>query len=275
MTSAASPLDGLALAPHHAESIANATRAFEDDPTCRALVLGGSIAHGFASPSSDIDVTIVVDTEEYERRRRDGVLHLTDFSICTYEGGYLDGKYVDLDFLRRVAAEGSDPARFAYQGARVLLSEVPDLDAVLASIARYPIEQKDERIDRFAAQAVAWSWYHREGARRDDAYVITLAVQKVVLFTCRIVLAANEALYPFHKWMLRVTASATDRPADLMQRIDALLAEPSTERSGELCRRVFDHYGIDTEHLLEVWPTRFLEDTELTWMSGHTPIDDW
>lgn len=267
-------LDDLSLAPHHTESIANVVADFAADPECLALVLGGSLAHGFASPSSDIDVTIVVDAPVYERRAADGRLHYTDLAACTYAGGYVDGKYVDLELLRRVAVDGSDPARYAFADARILLSDVPDLAELLASIVRYPVDAKADRIERFAAQLLAWRWYHGEAVQKRSAYLEVLALQKVVLFACRIVLAANEMLFPFHKWMLRVTEAAPDRPADLMTRIDQLLARPSWDRTDGLCRAVFDHYRIDTDRIDDRWPTLFMEDTELAWMTRRPPIDD-
>jgi hypothetical protein len=274
MTLDTQPLDGLDHAPYHLDSIANVVRAFEVEPTCRALVLGGSIAHGFASPTSDIDVTIVVDTPELERRTADRRLTYTDVSACTYEGGYVDGKYVDMELLRRVADHGSDPARFAFQDARILFSNVADLADVLAAIVRYPTGDKAERIERFAAQLLAWRWYHGEAVAKRSRYLEVLALQKVVLFSCRIVLAANELLFPFHKWMLRVTGAAPDRPADLLERIDQLLADPSWDRSDGLVRTVLAHYGIDVDEMGATWPTRFMQDTELAWTTGHPPIDE-
>ena len=92
------------MQPHHAESIQRLTAAFEEDARVRALLLGGSLAHGFARADSDIDVLVVVDAAEDRRRQAENQLTFSDRTLCTYEGGYIDGKYVDLEFLRAVAA---------------------------------------------------------------------------------------------------------------------------------------------------------------------------
>lgn len=262
------------MAAHHAETIQNLVRELEADPGVRALILGGSIAHGFAAPDSDVDVSVVVDSADYRRRVDENQLTYYNESLCTYDGGYIDGKYVDVDFLRRVAATGSDPARYAYQDARILFSRVPELPVVLADITRYPVAEKADRITRFAAQLLAWRWYYQESVSKQSRYLEVLALHKLVLFTCRIVLAANELFFPFHKWMLRVTATAPHRPPGLIDDLDRLLSDPSEATVDIHVKAVLSFYGIDFAATEAVWSTYFMKDTELAWMSGHPPIDD-
>lgn len=261
------------MEPHHAASIRNLVDAMEPDPSVLALVLSGSIAHGFAKPDSDIDVAIVVEPEEYRRRQREERLHYVNSALCTYEG-YIDGKYVDLAFLRLVAERGSDPARFAFKDSRILFSRIPDLEALLADIARFPVEQKPPRIDRFAAQLLAWRWYYRESARLENRYVRYLALQKVVLFGCRIVLTENELLYPFHKWLFRVVETAPRLPPGFVATVNTLLGEDTWPRVEAFCQEVLDFAGVDLARADAVWPSRFMRDTELAWMTHQPAIDD-
>ena len=72
--------------------------------------------------------------------------------------------------------------------------------------------RRDDRVARFAAQLLAYRWFHSEAVKKDSPYLGALARHKVTLFACRIVLARNERLYPFHKWLLAETERATDRP---------------------------------------------------------------
>jgi predicted nucleotidyltransferase len=46
--------------PHHSQTIQNVTAYFQRDPEVQALLLSGSIAHGFQSPTSDVDIMIFV-----------------------------------------------------------------------------------------------------------------------------------------------------------------------------------------------------------------------
>lgn len=265
---------GLRLWPHHIETLRNVVDRFEGDPTVLAVIFGGSLAHGFGREGSDIDLVVVVTPEEMARRRE--TLELTHASqeLATYAGGYTDAKFVDLDLLRDVAARGSEPARWAYDGARVLLTREPALAQVLAEVVRYPQEGHAERVRSFAAQLAAWRWFFREGAGKDNRYVQTTAVAKLVLFACRLTLAHNRTLFPFHKWVLRVVEDVPDRPADLLERIDALLADPDQERVDGLVSVVLEHFGHDPAEVEEGWGTRFLLDTELAWQRGGAPVDE-
>lgn len=267
-------LDGLQLWPHHIETLRNVVDRFEPDPTVLAVIFGGSLAHGYGREGSDIDLVILVTPEEMARRRE--TLELTHASdeLATYEGGYTDAKFVDLDFLRDVAERGSDPARWAYDGVRVLFSREPALADVLAAITRYPDEDHEERVRSFAAQLVAWRWFYREGKAKANVYLQTTALSKLVLFASRLVLAHNRTLYPFHKWVLRVVEDVPDRPADLIERIDALLAAPDQGKVDGLVEAVLGHYGHDAAEVERTWGTRFLLDTELTWQRGRPPVDD-
>lgn len=261
------------MEPHHAASIQNLVTALEPDPAVLALVLSGSIAHGFAMPDSDIDVAIVIEPAEYRRRQREGRLVYRNDALCTYPG-YIDGKYVDVDFLRLVVARGSDPARFAFKDSRVLFSRIPDIEPLLADIVRFPVEQKRARTDRFAAQLLAWRWYYSEAVRQENRYLRYLALQKVVLFGCRLVLNENEILYPYHKWLLRVVGTAPRQPSGFLASVDELLTNDSWDLVERYCGQVLAFVGIDPAEAGATWSSRFIADTELTWTTHEPPIDD-
>lgn len=258
---------------HHADSIANLVREFRTIPKVQALILGGSLAHGFARPDSDIDVFILVSADEMAVLRQTGRLHYNNRTLCTYDG-YIDGKYVDLEFLTLVAARGSDPIRYAFAGAQILFSKVTGLEPLLADIVRYPVMEKEERVRRFAAQLLAWRWYYSEGVRQANAYLLTLALQKITLFTCRLVLNENEMLYPFHKWMRRVTLSAPRQPPGLAARLDALLQDHSWPIVDRHAREILGFVGLDFAATDATWPTYFMQETELRWMIGEPATDD-
>jgi hypothetical protein len=267
-------LRDLELTDHHRAAIGRLVAMLEPDPANRALVLGGSLAHGYAQHDSDIDVIIVIAPETMAARQREGKLHWVDRTVCDWDGGYVDGKFVDVGMLKQVAARGSEPARYAWQGARVLFQRLEGLDELLGRIVRYPIEGRDERVMRFTAQLLAWRWYHSEAVRRDSAYMRALALHKVTLFACRIVLARNERLYPFHKWLLAETERASDRPPELLRDIDRMLREPDHARVERLVGDLLGWYGIDAASANASWPSLFMEDTELAWLRGRPAIDD-
>jgi predicted nucleotidyltransferase len=260
---------------HHAETIRNVVRTFEADPSVRALLLVGSIAHGFAKPDADVDISIIVTSGEFARRRAENRLTFFDRSLCTYANGYVDGKFMDEDFLREVVRHGSEPARYAFDGARILFTHLDGLERLLADIVRYPIEGKTDRVARFAAQLLGWRWFFTEGVRKDNAYLKMLAVQKVVLFSCRIVLAENQLLFPFHKWMLRVALGAHRLPDAFGATTERILAAPNFELIDAHCRATLAFAGLDHDAVNATWGANFMRDTELRWMTGSASIDDW
>ena len=107
---------------------------YKNDPTILAILLGGFIAHGFATPSADIDLIIVVEEAEYQKRKSQRKLAFSLWDLCDYPGGYIDCKVVSNDVLRLVAARGSDPARYAYQDNKILFTRDPGLAKLLAEI---------------------------------------------------------------------------------------------------------------------------------------------
>jgi nucleotidyltransferase-like protein len=237
-----------------------------------ALLLGGSIAHGFETPTSDVDIMILVSDEDQRRRLESNQIHFFNRDLCTYPGGYVDGKYVSMSFLERVSQEGSEPARFAFAGSRTLFSRVEQLDEILRRITEYPCLKKAERTRRFYAQFEAWHWYAQESLRLKNQYLLGISISKFILFSGRLILAHNELLYPYHKWFLRVLAEAREKPTRLMDSIDRLMIEPTGETIESLYALVkaFKPW-IEGEFS---WPTQFMFDSELNWMEGRTPVED-
>jgi len=261
---------------HHQETIGKIRDVFAGRDDVLAVLLGGSVAHGFCTESSDVDIMIIVSGEEYGRRRDADQLLYFDTTIPTYEGGYVDGKYISIDFMRKVGEKGSEPARFAFQDARIILSRMEGLPALLADIARYPAEGKAMRMARFYAQLEAWHWYTGEAKRHDNGYLFNLAVSKLILFGGRLILAHNEMLYPYHKWFLRVLGDAPDKPEGLMGLIDGLLKDPAKEKIDAFftCVKDFRQWVGDDISFGASWGQFFMYDSELNWLTGHTPVDD-
>jgi len=257
---------------HHIQSIQNVKEYFQRDPEVLALLLGGSIAHGFESPTSDVDIMILVSDADHKKRQAENRVHFFSLDLCTYEGGYVDGKYINPAFVEQVKQKGSEPARFAFAGSQVLFSRIKGLEEEIRKVAAYPSQGKEERIKRFYAQFEAWHWYCQESLRLKNQYLLGTSVSKFILFSGRLILAHNELLYPYHKWFLRVLEQAGDRPDGLLEAIRQLNTVPSLENVEALYAKVKDFRPwIDGEFS---WPTQFMFDSELNWLDGKTPVDD-
>ena len=258
--------------PHHTQSIQNVREYFQRDPEVLALLLGGSIAHGFETPTSDVDIMIVVSEADHKKRLDENRLHFFNRELCTYEGGYVDGKYLTPGFIEQVREKGSEPARFAFAGSQVLFSRIDGLADEICKAAEFPSGKKAENTRRFYAQFEAWHWYCQESLRLKNSYLLGTSVSKFILFSGRLILAYNGLLYPYHKWFLRVLEGAANKPEGLLEAIHQLNGAPTIANIECLYEKVktFQPW-IEGEFS---WPTQFQFDSELNWMDGKTPVDD-
>ena len=257
---------------HHTQTIRNVKEYFARDPQVLALLLSGSIAHGFESPASDVDILIFVSEEDYQKRFRTEQLHFFNMDLCTYQGGYVDGKYLSLSFVKQVAEKGSEPARFAFEGSQILFNRIDGFEQEIRRVVEYPVAEKAERIKRFHAQFEAWHWYCGEALKKGNQYLLGVAVSKLILFGGRLILAHNEMLYPYHKWFLKVLERAKEKPSDLMACIQTLTEAPTAENIEAFYEQVktFQPWSDNPYN----WPVQFMLDSELNWMDGKTPVND-
>jgi predicted nucleotidyltransferase len=260
------------MLPQHAETIENIVAHFGREPGVAAVLLVGSIAHGFAGPASDVDIALLVSDEERAERAASNRLVFVSQDLATYERGYVDGKYISRTFLDAVEQRGSEPARYAFAHARIVHGSVPGLAEQLERIARYPVAEKTVRMQRFCAQMQAWNWYVAQAAQRDDAYLLNLAISKLSLFAGRLILAHNELLFPYHKWFFRVLEQAPDQPEGFVEALRQLNRVPSAPAAATLYELVKSFRAWPNDSV--AWPDRFLQDSELTWLAGQAPIDD-
>ena len=237
-------------------------------------MLGGSLVKGFGRPGSDVDMMLVVGEAAYSERQRTGELTFYTAEYADYDGGYVDGKYVARSFLELVADKGSEPSRAAFWQAYVAWSRpgTPPLEELIARITAYPEQSREANIARFVAQVRAMDWYVGEAETVDNPYLLNWSAVRAVLFTGRILLAHNRLLYPYHKWLLATVALAPDKPATYVKLADELMRTPTAAGTRELCELVltFRDWGEPSVD----WPAQFLQDSELNWLHGHTPIED-
>lgn len=258
---------------HHRRVIERLTGLFEDDPNFLALIIGGSVARGWVRPDSDVDIVLIATDEEYARREAVESYHYFNPDLCDYPGGYVDGKIVNLDFLREAADHGSEPARAAFVGAFAAFNHAPEVDDLLKRIPVYPECEREEKIKAFYTQVLILNWYMGEAEKRGDPYLLNHAAGQLVLYGGRLILAHNRILYPYHKWFMRVLNGAPDKPAGFMELADSLLRQPSGERARAFtdCVSAFQDWGVSFPQAV----VRFIKDAEWNWRGRRPPLADW
>ncbi|MBN2852525.1 MAG: nucleotidyltransferase domain-containing protein [Clostridia bacterium] len=257
---------------HHLETIKNITDKLKVQEEVQAIIIGGSIAHQLETEKSDVDILVVISDDEYKKRKEAGLTHFVERESCTYEEGYIDGKYINLEFLEKVASYGSEAARFAFDGAWATYSKTDDIKLLIKQIVRYPVEKKQETINRFYAQFKAWNWYCYEAINHDNRYLLNHSVSNLVLFGGRMILAHNEVLYPYHKWFLRVLEGVKEKPENLMENIHQLIENPTVDHIKSFYECILNFRDWNVADLN--WQSIFIRDSEQNWMDGWTPVAD-
>jgi Domain of unknown function (DUF4037) len=260
------------LQQHHRDAIERWVEVAASDPQVLAVVVAGSLTKGYGSANSDVDGFVMLTDEAFARRRETGELIFFSTELCDYEGGYIDAKYVDRAFLEAVVERGSEPARSAFLGAFVAWSTDPSIEALVHTATAYPEAGVEERIARFFAQAQAAQWFVGEAAKRDDPYLAGWAASRLALFACRMVLAHNRVLYPYHKWLLRTVADVPERPDDFVGLVRTLAIErtPAAAEAVVMSLILFREWPEATVR----WSAQFMLDSEWNWLDGEPPIDD-
>lgn len=261
------------MLPHHHETIANLVRHYQTDDSVIAIIIGGSLVKGWGKPTSDVDFMLVVTEERFARQERVNQLTIYDPTLATYEGGYVDGKYIDTQFLRDVNARGSEVARSAFMGTFTALCRDPEVETLIKSIPAYPEADRDAKIKSFCSEVYLWNWYVGEAVKRGDRYLLLQAITEIALFAGRLILAHNRLLYPYHKWLRRQIENAPDKPADYFEKLDAMLDDPNPATAQAFTDCVVNHrdWGVTFDTAVAY----FTRDRELNWRDGRMSIHDW
>jgi hypothetical protein len=259
------------MKPHHKRAIEKLTESLKADDRNLAVIITGSVAKGEERDDSDIDFILVVSDEEYEKRKRRNRIIFFDTQYCDYPGGYVDGKIVNLQFLKTVAERGTEPARDAFRDAFIAFSKIPELEDILKQIPVFQKSEKAEKIQSFIAQLEIAYWYIGEAERRKDKYLLTHAATDLVLYGGRLILAYNEILYPFHKLFINALKRAPEKPEQLIELIELLLKEPSSKNALSFYDAV---KGFKKWRIRGLPSVQFMLDTELAWVEGKPYIGD-
>ncbi|MFC1735728.1 nucleotidyltransferase domain-containing protein [Candidatus Hydrogenedentota bacterium] len=257
---------------HHKKTVEKLRSELESDPENIALIIGGSVAKGIERVDSDIDCYIVATDERFDKALQERNVYFINREICDYEKGYVDAKLIGKQWMRKCAESGNEPTRWSFLNASVEFSRDEEIVPLASRIARYPKEEKEERMRNFLLQFRFHKWFCGEAFRNGNSYLLTHALGNLTLFGGRMILAHNEMLYPYHKWFLHELERAPDKPAGLMGSIAKLLEsrdKPSFDAYVE-CIETF----TDWPELEGSWGGEFVIDCEWSWLHSKTPIAD-
>ncbi|HEX7733778.1 MAG TPA: hypothetical protein VF458_02910 [Ktedonobacteraceae bacterium] len=258
---------------HHLRVIERLKEKFQDDPRYLALIVDGSLVKGRGQVNSDVDIQLVASAEEYARCVEKGEFWYYDAEICDYPGGYVDGKIIDVQFLRDAAHHGSEPARAAFVGAFLAFSHLPELDNLLKQIPVYQDSEREAKMQAFYGQVQMLNWYVKDAEKRDQLYLRAHATSEMVFYAARLVLAYNHILYPYHKWLMYEVERAPEKPENFLSLAETLLKDGSAANADALwqCIDQYRDWGLTWSQALVL----FMKESEWNWREGRAPLADW
>ncbi|MEM8893320.1 MAG: nucleotidyltransferase domain-containing protein [Bacteroidota bacterium] len=261
------------IRPHHQRAIDNLTAEYEKDPRFQGIIIGGSVAKGCARPDSDIDFMIIATDEEFAMRQKTGDLFINRTDLTDYEGGFVDGKIIDMAYLNKVVQKGNEPTRAAFVGAFAAYDKLDNLDSIISSITHYPEASRMDKIKNFYSMAFIQHWLMGEAERHDNLYTRTRAASQLVLFSGRLILAYNRVFFPYHKWFYAFLGRCPEKPAALVDQMNALLSQPNLANADDLFQTI---KGFKDWNIPDIDAFRwFMEDVEWAWMDGQASLEDW
>lgn len=254
-------------------TVKNVIDYFQKQESVIAVLLGGSIAHGYATEASDVDIMILVSNEEYSERLKKSEQLFYNKELSTYKEGYVDGKYICNKYLDEILEKGNEIVRYAFEGSKILFSKDKLLQEKINKIVQFDVSKKEEHNKSFYSQVLSWDWYLNEGLRHKNKFLIDLAVNNFYLFTCRLILNDNERLYPYYKWMIKEVERSKNKPANLLQKLDKLLETKSPSLTKEIIEdlKSMHSWGIEDWE----WSKYYYNDVESVWMRQTPAVTDW
>ncbi len=246
---------------HHEESLENLKNYFSGREDVIALVFGGSVAKGCERPDSDLDAMVVVTEESYLLRVKNNTTAETIEGYCTYEGGYFDVKYMTKEFLFDAANKGSEPARNAFLGAKVLFTKDPQIPQIVSEIPVFQRREKEDKMLSFYADF--WlNYYYFLKSCPVDGYMKLHAIGEVIYSVYRMILQENEILFPSNRRLEEFVEKVSEKTARLvslgkaaaqsqeMRDVDAFvdwfMEISEWEKPGDI-RNVLSQYTMDFE----------------------------
>ncbi|MDI4647115.1 nucleotidyltransferase domain-containing protein [Cohnella hashimotonis] len=258
---------------HHQRALDALVEELKQDSDVLALVTAGSVAQNRARESSDVDVFLVLTDEAYERRKQSNDLSYLNRDICDYEGGYIDGKMVNVQFLKLASERGSEPTRNAFIGSKTVYSRIEGLQSVIDRIPVYPEANRERNLRDFYAQIYLYGYYFsNEAAQKNNLYLLHHSATQLVLFGGRIILAHNRMLFPCHKDLMKAIKQAPNKPDHFDKQAEDLLNTPTVDKCMSFATMLlgFRDPGISFEKAVSL----FVDNNEWNWLEHEPPLAD-
>lgn len=209
------------------------------------LILIGSLAKNKGNKDSDVDFIVIVDDEEYEKRKLiKNYFCGTLFEQLNYPV-YIDGKVVNKDYLKKIWSEGNECVKNTFSEVKLLYSKDNEIDELLKDIDKTNYS-KNENIRKF--YSLMKSYRYKANDDMNNILQIKHGIFYVVFFACRVVLEHNDIYYPCLKNMEKELKNCKYMPDNFIKEVHKVLNTFSLEEMEtfyNLTEEYFKEYRFD------------------------------
>lgn len=257
----------------HQKAINELIAIHKDNPDTIALIINGSVATGKARPDSDVDLCLVVSDEKFEQIKKTKSYFYGTWDPDDFFGIEIDGKYINMDFLRKAAEQGNEPVRNSFTAAYTAFSHSDEVEKLIKKIPVYPEAEREKRIKAFYAYVIHYRYTGEDAFNQQNLFLSRNCAIELVFFASRLVLAHNRILYPCRKSLFKALEKCPLMPPNFIELSLELLENSSAGLLISYFKTVteyFKEYAYpDTERI------GLILENEWTWYTGKLTISEW
>ncbi|MBN2440431.1 MAG: nucleotidyltransferase domain-containing protein [Spirochaetales bacterium] len=261
------------MTERHQKAVDELIRIHEHNPENIALIISGSLATGCARENSDIDLYLVVTDEKFDRIKKENAFFYGTWDPTRFSGIEIDGKIIDMQFLREAVTHGSEPTRASFENAYTIFSHNPEVDDIIKKIPFYPEHEQKKRIEAFYAYVKHYRYIGEDAFRRNNLFLSKHCVMELIFFSGRLVLAHNRILFPCHKSLFKALKKCKEMPERFIEKSYELLENIHPDLMIRYYEHVTDYfkaYDFPDEERIGL-----ILKNEWTWYMKNLTISEW
>jgi predicted nucleotidyltransferase len=238
-----------------------------------ALIIYGSTARGDARDDSDIDLYLVVTDEKFEKARRTKSLFYGTWDPDEFFGIEIDGKIINMEFLRQAVTRASDPTRASFEKAYTAFCHSEEVNDLIKKIHVYPEWEQEKRIKAFYTYVKHFRYIGETAWHRGNIFQFKRCVIDLIFFAGRLVLAHNHVLFPSHKALFKTLKKCENKPDRFIELSDALVKTMDCNTMLAYYEDVADYFHMydypDMERI------SLILENEWTWFTKNLTMSEW
>ena len=190
------------------------------------IILCGSLAKNTENENSDVDIFVIVDDIEFEKRKlcKDYFVGII-FEQSNYPVD-IDGKIINKDFLKKIWTEGNECIKNTFCQIQLLYSNDNEIEEIIKNMEKTNYDKK-ENIKKFYALMKSYKLKANDDIK--NIMQIKHSIFYTIFFACRLILAHNDIYYPCVKNMEKEIKNCINKPKNYIENMHKLLNSFSIE----------------------------------------------